>query len=111
VNAAFYPSGPIVGFTSASTAPTSVQVTSLDGTSAPIVMLTNIDATNDAVVGWGVDDTQAKVNSDASKGSNKCVVVPHASSVFVAAGPNAYFSGIALSSTAIIKAQAGNVIR
>ena len=104
---AFDPSGPLLGFTSASTAPTSVQAISLDGTNSSQVCLTNADTTNDAVIGWGATDAQAKLNAAAGASVVNCFYLPHATQVVITTSPNAFFSGIAVASTAVIKVQAG----
>ena len=104
---AFTPTGPLLSITSASSAPTSVQAITLDGSYDQQLMLTNVDGTNDAVVGWGASDAKAKANSAAPATSCNCVYVPHGQSVIVTTSSNPYVSGIAVASTAVIKVQAG----
>lgn len=105
---AFTPTGPLLGFTSASSAPTSVQAITLDNVMDQQVMITNVDGTNDAVVGWGTSDAEAKANSAAPATTSKCVYVLRNSFVIITVPPNSYFSGIAVASTAVIKVQAGH---
>lgn len=103
----FNPKGPLLSFTSASSAPTSVQAVTVDNERAQQIMITNVDTTNDAVVGWGETDAKAKINAAAPASTSKCVYVLHGSQVIVSASAGAYFSGIAVASTAVIKVQAG----
>ncbi len=105
---AFRPAGPLLSFTAASSAPTSVQAISLDGVNETQVVITNTDTANDAVVGWGDSDAKAKAAAAApanDRGVN-CYYVLHGSQIVVTVPANAYFSGIS-SSTAVIKVQAG----
>lgn len=104
---AFTPTGPLLGFTSASSAPTSVQAISLDGVQDQQVRIVNVDASNDAVIGWGASDTIAKANSGALASNCNCVYVLRNSSVVVTVPPASFFSGIAVANTAVIKVQAG----
>lgn len=104
---AFTPTGPLLSFTSASSAPTSVQAISLDGTSDQQVCISNVDAANDAVIGWGASDAIAKYNAAAAASVANCTYVLHGTQVVITVPPASYFSGIAVASTAIIKVQAG----
>ena len=104
---AFRPAGPLLGFTAAASAPTSVQAISLDGVQQQQVVITNTDTTNDAVVGWGISDAVAKLNAAAAASVQNCTYVLHASQIVVTVPSNSYFSGITGSSTAVVKVQAG----
>ena len=104
---AFEPKGPILGFTGAVTAPTSVQATSLDGVQTQQYLLTNTDQNNDCVIGWGMSDAAAKVNAAAGATVQKCYYLLARSQVVITAQPGAFFSGITAASTAVIKVQAG----
>ncbi len=104
---AFTPLGPIVSFTGATTAPTSVQAVSLNNMNVQTYCIENISATIDCVVGWGADDTTAKANAAAAATVSNCFYMPFGKQRFIIGPPNAYFSGITASSTAVIKVQAG----
>lgn len=104
---AFYPTGALLSFTSASSAPTSVQATTLVGQQAQQVCITNTDTANDAVIGWGATDAIAKLNAAAGTTVYNCYYVLHGQQVIVSVPQNSFFSGIAVASTAVIKVQAG----
>ena len=105
---AFQPTGPLLGFTGATSAPTSVQAVSSDNVTNPQVMLSNTDSSIDCVVGWGASDAAAKANAVASAGSANCYYLMRGTQVAATVPAGSYFSGITGSSTAIIKVQAGN---
>lgn len=104
---AFDPNGPIISVTSNAGA----QITCGDNVNNNMAMLTNIDTTNDAIVGWGQTQgaaTQAAQNSTISincfyllHNSQAAVVMPTGSFVFVAP----------VAGTPTIKMQAGISIR
>lgn len=104
---AFEPKGPLLSFTGATTAPTSVQAISLDGVQTQQYALTNTDQNNDCVIGWGMSDAAAKLNAAAGATTQKCYYLLARSQVVVTAQPGAYFSGITAASTAVIKVQSG----
>ncbi len=104
---AFQPTGPLLSFTSASSAPSSVQIVTLDSAREGQCMVTNVDGTNDAVIGWGQSDTEAKLNAAAGTNVNKCVYILRNSSRIISIPAGSYVSGIAVASTAVIKVQAG----
>lgn len=104
---AFTPTGPIVTFTAASSAPTSQQATSTNNTQNQQYMLTNADTTNDAVIGWGTSDTIAKLAAAAGSTVTNCYYLLRGTQVVVTGPTGAFFSGIAVASTAAIKVQAG----
>ena len=104
---AFTPTGPLLSFTSASSAPTSVQAISVDGVRDTQIMLTNIDSTNNCVVGWGSTDAEAKLNAAAPVSTNKCYYLLHSTQVVVTVPTDSYVTGIAVASTAVIKVQVG----
>ncbi len=103
---AFTPDGPILGFTGATSAPTSVQAASSNSVGSQQYCITNTDATNDCCIGWGDSDAKAKAAAVVGASQNQYWVL-RGSQVIVTAAPNAYFSGITGASTAIIKVQAG----
>ncbi len=103
---AFEPHGPILSFTAAGSAPTSVKAISLDDCQNQQFCLTNIDPSNDCVVGWGQTDVEAKINAAAGATVSKCYYLLHGTQVVITASNNAFFSGIS-SGTAIVKVQAG----
>lgn len=105
---AFIPTSALLGFTAAATAPTSVKVSCLDGTQSAQVCLTNIDPSNDAVIGWGASDAEAKLNAAAPATSCSCYYLLRGSQVVISAKSEAFFTGIAISGTAAIKVQAGH---
>ena len=70
-------------------------------------MLTNIDGTNNCVVGWGATDAEAKLNATAPAYTNKCYYILHSTQVVVTIPTGSYITGIAVASTAVIKVQAG----
>lgn len=104
---AFTPTGPLLSFTSASSAPTSVVLTSVDGVRDQQMMLTNIDAANNCVVGWGASDAEAKLNAAAPSYTNKCYYLLHSTQIVITVPAGSYITGIAVASTAVIKVQAG----
>jgi len=106
---AFDTQGPLLSFTGANSAPTSVQAISLDGVQQQQVVLTNTDVANDCVVGWGASDTVAKLNAAAGAGCSNCYYLLARSQVVVTTGSGMYFSGITPGSgvTAVVKVQAG----
>lgn len=110
---AFQPTGTILGFTAATTAPTSVQIVNTNAQGTVQVMLTNTDSAVDAVIGWGSTDAIAKLNagsvSAATAVQNKefCYFLLHSTQVVVSVPQGSFFSGITGSSTAAIKVQAG----
>lgn len=105
---AFYPQGAVLSFTGATTAPTAVQAVNKAGGNSQAYTITNISATIDCVVGWsGVSDAAAKLNAVVASGSTNCYYLPFNTQRVVIAPPNAYFTGITASATAVIKVQAG----
>ena len=106
---AFRPSGPLLSFTGATSAPTSVQAISFDGVDEVQVMLTNTDSAIDCVVGWGYTDAIAKAAAaaPATPAGVNCYYLLHSTQVCVTVPAKAYFSGITGSSTAVIKVQPG----
>ena len=104
---AWTPQGPLLSFTAASSAPTSVQVTALSATPSMQVMVNNTSGTIDAVIGWSTNDAQAKYNAAASSDVTNCCYIMH-STIQVLTVPNGcYMTGISVSSTAVIKVQSG----
>ena len=107
---AFDPSGPLLSFTGANAAPTSIQLVSLDNSVSQQVCLTNTDVANDCVVGWSLtSDAAAKLNAAAGSGVSNCYYLLARSQVVLGIPSGAYISGITPGSgvTAVIKAQAG----
>ena len=104
---AFNPQGPVVSFTGATTAPTAVQATNSAGTQTQAYTITNISATIDCVVGWGNTAAQAALNAVVASGSANCYYLPFNTQRVIIAPPDAYFTGITASSTAVVKVQAG----
>lgn len=104
---AFQPKGPVQSFTAAGSAPTSITVVPMAGLQAAQVMLTNISSTIDVTVGWGASDTEAKANAVAGlAGCAKQYYLLRGTQVVVSAkGP--YFTGISVSSTAVVEVQPG----
>lgn len=103
----FQPQGPLLVFTAATAAPTSVQAISLANEQAQQYLLTNADGTNDAIVGWGASDGEAKLNAAAAATVRNCIYLMRGTQVILTAGTNQFFSGIAVSGTAAVKVQAG----
>lgn len=103
----FTPMGNLASFTGATSAPTSVQSLGHTNISAQVYHLNNIDAAVDCVVGWGKNDTEAKLNAAAGTGVMNCYYLKANTDAYIVAGSDAYFSGITASSTAIVKVQAG----
>lgn len=104
---AFRPAGPIQSFTGATTAPTAVQALSLDNMPEQQVILTNVDAAVDCIVGWGDSDAKAKAAAANGGAAQNCYYLLHSTQVCITVPPNSYFSGITASSTAIVKVQPG----
>ena len=103
----FQPTGPLLSFTGATTAPTSVQAITLNNCADQQVCLTNIDPTTDCVVGWGQTDAIAKTNAAAGATVSQCYYLLHSSQVVINVPAGTYFSGITAANTAIVKVQAG----
>ena len=104
---AFQPTGPLLGFTGATSAPTSVQAITLNNEQSSRVCLTNAGAVA-CVVGWGQTDTQAKLAAAAGSTVINCFALLPSSQLIVVVPSGSYFSGITGSSTAAITVQAGN---
>lgn len=105
----FRPTGPLLSFTGANTAPTSIQAVSLNNVVDQQVCLTNTDASNDCVVGWGASDASAKLNAAVANLSQSCYYLLARSQVIVAIPSGSYVTGITPGSsvTAVVKVQAG----
>ena len=105
----FRPTGPLLSFTGANTAPTSVVAVSLNNIVDQQVCLTNTDVANDCVVGWGASDAQAKLNAVVANLSQSCYYLLARTQVVVGIPSGSYITGITPGSgvTAVIKAQAG----
>ncbi len=105
---AFTPNGPVQSFTAATpTAPTSVQAVSGDQVGSQQYVLTNTDGTNDVIVGWGASDTEAKLNAANGSSVKSCYYLLRGT-VQVVTGPrDAFFTGISVAGTAIVKVQPG----
>ncbi len=104
---AFHPKGPLLSFTGAVTAPTSVQAIGLTNEECQQYCVTNISTSIDCVLGWGQTDAEAKLNAAAGSGVSQCFYLPFGKQTVLTGPPNAYFTGITASSTAVIKVQAG----
>jgi hypothetical protein len=104
---AFLPTGPLLSFTAAVVVPASVQAISLSGEQAMQVCLTNADATNDAVIGWGATDAIAKANAAAPATTANSFFLLRNSQAFISVPSNSFFTGITGAATAAIKVQAG----
>lgn len=103
----FQPTGPILSFTAATTAPTSVQAVSLNKERQQQYCLTNVAAAIDAVVGWGQTDAEAKLNAAAGASVANCFLLMARTQKVITAQDKAFFSGITASSTAAISVQTG----
>lgn len=104
---AFDPNGPLLSFTAATSAPTSVQAISLDSVQNQQYVLTNTSSSIDAVIGWGQTDAAAKLAAAAGSNTSNCYYLLHGSQVVITAATNAYFSGITASSSALVYVQTG----
>jgi hypothetical protein len=107
ITISFAPNGPVLSFTTAAAAPTSVQAITSDGVPNSQVVLTNTDTTNDCVVAWGQTDAQAKTNAVVANASSNCFFLLHNTQVVITAAPNAFYTGIAVAGSPIVKVQAG----
>lgn len=106
------PKGPLLTFTAATTAPTSVQILSNPTSeNAPVCMVTNTSSTVDVVVGWGNSDQEAKNNSTSALAAGASIVkacyVLRGTQVTVGIPNGQYVTGITASSTAAVWVQAG----
>lgn len=104
---AFTTTGPLLGFTAATTAPTSVQAISLDNVNDQQIIVTNTDSTVDCVLGWADSDAKAKANASAAASTCNCYFLLHSTQIVITVPPGAYITGKTASSTAVIKVQAG----
>lgn len=100
---AFEVQGNTVTFTGAATAPTAVQCVSNNGTRTPQYLLTNIGSVT-VFVGWStVNATVAELNSVVPTSTSTFVYPLLAGSqVAISAPPDAFFSGITASGTAVV---------
>ena len=107
---AFNPTGAVLGFTGANSAPTSVQALSANGVGTQQYCLTNTDVANDCIVGWGSSDAIAKLQAVGGAGNANCYYLLARSQVVITGPVGAFFSGITPGSgvTAVIKVQAGH---
>lgn len=107
---AFDPQGPLLTFTAASSAPTSQQATTPDNVMNQQVCLTNTSSSIDVIIGWGASDAQAKLAATAPSGTSNasnCFYLLRGTQAVITTAPNAYFTGISVSSTAVVYVQAG----
>ena len=104
---AFDSQGPLLNFTAATSAPTSVQAVTLDNVENQQYMLTNTSNSVDAVIGWGATDALAKTAAAAGATVQNCTYLLARSQVVITGSTGAFFSGITASSTAIVYVQAG----
>lgn len=104
---AFNPTGPLLSFTAAVVAPTSVQALSTNGVQCSQVCLSNIDGAIDAVIGWGMTDAAAKYAALNPTLVTNVYFLLARSQVVVTAGDDMFFSGATASATAVIKVQPG----
>ena len=106
----FKPTGPLLTFTAANTAPTSVEAISKNNTVVQQMCLTNTDQNNDAVIGWGADDTSAKAAAAVANASRACYYLLARSQVIVGIPAGSFITGITPGSgvTAVIKVQSGD---
>lgn len=107
--AAFRTQGPLLSFTGATTAPTSVLPTgeTVGNVQRQQYVLTNTDGTTDCVVGWGATDTIAKAASVVANASQNCYYLLRGTQVVISAQVGSSFTGTTAASTAIIKVQSG----
>ena len=107
---AFRPNGPLLSFTGANAAPTSVQAIALDATVYQDMVVTNTDVANDCVIGWGETDAIAKLNAAAGASVTRCYYLLARSQVVIRVSSGSYMSGITPGSgvTAVIKVQVGD---
>ena len=103
------PTGPLLSFTGANTAPTSVQAISKNNVVDQQVCLTNTDGANDCVIGWGASDANAKTNAAVANLSHNCYYLLHSTQVVVGIPSGSFITGITPGGgvTAVIKVQAG----
>ncbi len=104
---AWTPQGPLLSLTAASSAPTSVRVTSQSQVTSMQVKFDNVSATIDAVMGWGQSDAEAKANAAAAADCVKCFYLLRGTVQVVTIPNGAYVTGISVSSTAVVKVQSG----
>lgn len=105
---AFQPTGNIQSFTAATpNAPTSQQAVSNDQTGNQQYVLTNTDGTNDAIIGWGASDAEAKANAANGTSVKNCYYLLHGTQVVVTGSRDAFFTGISVAGSPVIKVQPG----
>lgn len=104
---AFQPTGALATFTAATpTPPAAVQSINLSQVPGVQVMLTNTSTTIDVFVGWGTTAAQAAINAVAGANFNQYYLL-RGTQVVVSAAPDAFFTGISASSTAVCYVQVG----
>lgn len=104
---AFTPTGPLLSFTAASSPPTAVQAISLNNDGDQQYILTNADPANDCVVGWGDSSAKAIAAASAAASESHCYFLLHSTQIVVTGPRAAFFSGKAVTSTALIYVQNG----
>ena len=107
---AFHPTGPLLSFTGANTAPTSVIAIANNATIYQDMCLVNTDSANDCIIGWGASDADAKLAADVTKKSNNSYYLQHSTTQIVRIPTGSYITGITPGSTvtAVIYVQAGD---
>jgi len=111
----FDSTGPIVTLTAAANAnaaaAAAVQVVGADNVQSTVACVTNADATNDAIVGWGQTAAAAAVAAGAGSGQQNCFYLLHNTQVLLTIGVNQFFTAILVAGTPAIKVQAGIAVR
>lgn len=101
------PNGPLLNFTAATSAPTSVQLVTKTNVLSNDVKVDNTSGTVDAVIGWGEDDTTAKLNASAASNVTNCALIQHGTIQVISIPCMSYVSGKTASGTAVIYVQTG----
>lgn len=108
---AYTPTGPLLSFVAAANsnaaANVAVQAVSLTNVGSQQVKLSNIDGTNDAVVGWGATAAQAALNAAAGATVVNCTYLMHSTVEVVTVPVNSFVTAILVGGTPTIKAQMG----
>lgn len=108
---AFTPTGAVLSFAAAANqaaaVAVAVQAVTQDNVSSQQIKITNIDGTNDVVVGWGATAAAAAFAAATANGSPNCTYLMHSSVEVVTVPDQAFVTAIFVGGTPTVKVQAG----
>lgn len=104
---AFDPNGPLLSVVS----PAGTQVVSGDNVNNNMAMVTNIDTTNDAIIGWGSNPAAAQLAATSSSTNINSFYLLHSSQVPLVIPTGSFVFIVPVSGTPTVKIQAGISLR